>query len=34
MKRFRIYEIVINPRFVYTRIGKIDSGINVLLQKL
>ncbi len=34
MKRFRIYGIVINPRFIHTRIVEIDSGINVMLQKL
>jgi hypothetical protein len=30
VKRFRIYGIVINPRFIDIRIVKIDSGIHVL----
>jgi hypothetical protein len=31
VKRFRIYRIVIHPRFIHTRIVEIDSGIEVLL---
>jgi len=34
VKRFRIYGIVINLRFIQARTVEIDSGINVLLQKL
>lgn len=34
MKHFRIYGIVINPRVIHPRIVEIDSGIEVMLQKL
>jgi hypothetical protein len=34
VKRFRIYGIVINPRVIHPRIVEIDSGVDVLLQKL